>query len=117
MYTAKIIRHRHKHHHYINDDLKSVEEETHFKILFSHPDEMDEFENWCKQHKGEYEYDKENSCQKGTFPQLEIFKEEICWCDIMTYYLLHEANYVYHSSIHPYKGEVFTKEATPKHSY
>lgn len=81
MYTAKIIRHRHKRHHYINDDLKSVEEETHFKILFSHPDEMGEFEKWCKQHNGDYVYDKENSCQKGTFPQLEIFKEEICWCD------------------------------------
>ena len=54
MYTAKIIRHRHKYHHYLNEDLKSVEEETHFKIVFSHPDEMLAFEKWCKQNKGKY---------------------------------------------------------------
>lgn len=110
MYTAKIIRHRHKHLHYINDDLKSVKEEAQFKIIFSHPDEMRDFEKWCKQHKGEYNYNKENSCQEGKFPQLKIFKNEICWCDIMTYYVLHIANYSYHSSIHPYKGEVYIKE-------
>lgn len=110
MYTAKIIRHRHKHHHYVNDDLKSVKEETHFKIVFSHPDELIDFENWCIQQNGKYLYDKENSCQKGEFPQIEIFKEEICWCDIMTYYLLHKANYTYHSSIHPYKGEVYIRD-------
>ena len=34
MNTAKIIRHRHKIHHYLNDDIKSVEEDTHFKIVF-----------------------------------------------------------------------------------
>lgn len=111
MYTAKIIRHRHKHHHYVNDDLKSVTEETHFKIVFSHPDEMLDFEKWCKQNKGKYLYDKENSCQKGIFPEIKIFKKEICWCDIMTYYLLHIAGYKYHSSIHPYKGEVYTRDS------
>ena len=110
MYTAKIIRHRHKHHHYLNDDLKSVKEETHFKIVFSHPNEMREFEKWCKQNNGKYDYDKENSCQKGTFPEIEAFKNEICWCDIMTYYLLHISNYTYHSSIHPYKGEVYVRD-------
>jgi hypothetical protein len=35
MHTAKIIRHRHKYHHYLNDDLKEVKEETYFKIVFS----------------------------------------------------------------------------------
>ena len=110
MLIAKIIRHRHKHHHYVNDDLKSVAEEVHFKIVFSHPDEMNNFKKWCKQNKGSYEYDKENSCQKGKLPQLKIFKDEICWCDIMTYYLLHVVNYKYHSSIHPYRGEVYFKE-------
>lgn len=108
-YTAKIIRHRHKHHHYLNDDLKSVTEETHFKIVFSHPSEMDLFTEWCKQHDGEYDYDKPNSCQRGTLPQVETFREEICWCDLMTYYLV-ESGYRYHSSIHPYKGEVYVKE-------
>jgi hypothetical protein len=39
----------------------------------------------------------------------DLFKDEICWCDIMTYYLLHIAGYSYHSSIHPYKGEVYIK--------
>lgn len=114
MYTAKIIRHRHKHHHYVNDDLKSVKEETHFKIVFSHPDELLNFEKWCKQNKGTYLYDKENSCQKGKFPEIKIFTEDICWCDIMTYYLLHIANYTYHSSIHPYKGEVYCRDSELK---
>lgn len=111
MFIAKIIRHGHKFHHYLNDDLKSVIEETHFKIVFSHPDEMIAFEKWCKQNKGKYLYDKERSNQMGKFPKLKIFKNEICWCDIMTYYLLHVANYNYHSSLHPYKGEVYFKES------
>jgi len=84
MYTAKIIRHKHKYHHFLNEDLKSVTECTHFKIVFSHPDEMLAFEKWYKQNKGKYLYDKENSCQKGKLPEIKIFKKEICWCDIMT---------------------------------
>lgn len=110
MNTAKIIRHRHTHHHYMNELLKSVKEETYFKIIFSDPSELTEFEKWCVQHEGLYDYDKEESCQRGTLPKIEIFKEEICWCDIMTYYLLHVAAYKFHSTIHPYKGEVYTKE-------
>lgn len=109
MYVAKIIRHRHKYHHYLNDDLKEVKEETQFKIVFSHPDEMNLFKKWCKRNKGKYDYDKEHSKQLGKFPQLEIFEDEICWCDIMTYYLVHVAGYDFHSTIHPYKGEVYTK--------
>lgn len=110
MHTAKILRHRHKYNHYVNEDLKSVKEETHFKIIFSEPAELIAFEKWCEQHQGDYDYDKEESCQRGTLPKLEIFKEEICWCDIMTYYILHVAGYQFHSTIHPYKGEVYTKE-------
>ena len=110
MFVAKIIRHRHKMHHYLNDDLKEVVEETHFKIVFSHPAEMRKFEKWCIKHKGKYDYDKEASRQTGKFPKLNIFRDEICWCDIMTYYLLHEAGYRYHSSIHPYKGEVYVRK-------
>ena len=111
MYTAKIIRHRHKFHHYLNDDLKDVKEETHFKIVFSHPDEMDKFKAWIEKNKGEYNYNKEESKQEGKIPKKvdEMYEDEICWCDIMTYYLLHVAGYNYHSSIHPYKGEVYTK--------
>ncbi len=110
MHTAKIIRHRHKHHHYINDDLKEVKEITHFKILFSDPAELIRFEKWCVDNGGSYNYDKEHSCQKGKLPSLEIFKEEICWCDIMTYYLLHVEGYRFFSTIHPYKGEVYIRD-------
>ena len=110
MLTAKIIRHRHKYHHYLNDDLKSVKEETYFKIIFSEPAELSAFEEWCLGNGGLYDYDKDNSCQRGSLPKLEIFKEEICWCDIMGYYLLHVAGYQFYSTIHPYKGEVYTKE-------
>ena len=107
--TAKIIRHRHKYHHYLNDDLKSVKEETYFKIVFSAPVEFERFKKWCVENGGLYDYDKENSCQNGSLPKIEAFKDEICWCDIMPFYLLHIAGYEYHSSIHPYKGEVYIK--------
>jgi len=110
MTTAKIIRHRHKYHHYLNNDLKEVREDTHFKILFSDPAEMQKFRLWCLSNKGVYDYDKEQSCQKGKLPQLDNFPDEICWCDIMTYYLLHVAGYKFECNIHPYKGEVYTKE-------
>ena len=109
MKTAKIIRHRHKYHHYLNDDLKDVKEETHFKIIFSDPKELNDFCKWCEQNEGCYDYDKENSCQRGKLPKLELFKDEICWCDIMTYYILEIKKYEFHSTIHPYKGEVYIK--------
>ncbi|MDZ4822569.1 MAG: hypothetical protein SH856_03835 [Flavobacteriales bacterium] len=110
MDIAKIIRHRHKYHHFMNDDLKTVTEETHFKIVFSDPVEMAIFQKWCIKNKGKYDYDKVASCQKGKMPKLKLFKDEICWCDIMTYYLLHVSNYKYHSSLHPYKGEIYFRE-------
>jgi hypothetical protein len=110
MTTAKIIRHRHKFHHYINDDLKAVSEDVHFKIVFSDPAEMDLFEAWCIKNKGKYDYDKDENKQMGKTPKLKIFKgQEICYCDIMQYFLLHVAGYVFHSAIMPYKGEVYIK--------
>jgi hypothetical protein len=109
MHTAKIIRHRHKYEHFINDDLKKVREETHFKIVFSDPEELKKFMEWCKDSKGNYDYDKDHCRQLGKMPELSIFFENICWCDIMEYYLLHIAGYQYHSSIHPYKGEVYIR--------
>ncbi len=111
MYLAKIIRHRHKYHHYLNDDLKSIEEDTHFKIVFSIPSEMEKFKDWIEKNGGEYNYNKEDCKQEGKIPPAvdELYKDEICWCDIMTYYLLNVAGYIYHSSIHPYKGETYTK--------
>ena len=110
MHTAKIIRHRHKVYHYLNDDLKSAEEETHFKIVFSHPEETERFKEWCTQYGGEYDYDKEKHRQNGKLPRVAGYEEEICWCDIMQYYLLHVAGYQYHSALSPYKGEVYIKE-------
>ena len=65
MTTAKIIRHRHKHLHYMNDDLKEVKEITYFKIVFSDPIEFERWKKWCTDNGGEYDYDKENSCQRG----------------------------------------------------
>jgi hypothetical protein len=113
MNTAKIIRHRHKIHHFLNEDLKSVKEETFFKIVFSEPSEMDLFKDWIERNGGVYDYNKEESRQQGRIPKEvdKLFQDEICWCDIMTYYLLHVAGYSYHSSIHPYKGEVYIKNA------
>lgn len=109
MIVAKIMRHRHKYHHYLNDDLKSVKEETFFKIVFSDPGEMEKFKDWCEQNGGNYDYDKENSCQRGSLPKLEIFKDEVCWCDLMAYYLTKVAGYNFDSAISPYKGEIYIK--------
>ncbi|CAN5304548.1 hypothetical protein BH09BAC2_BH09BAC2_04940 [soil metagenome] len=111
MWVAKIIRHRHKDHHYLNDDLKSVSEDTHFKIAFSSPSEMDKFKKWISDNGGDYNYNKEESRQEGKMPKAvdNLFVDEICWFDIMTYYLIHIAGYNFHSTIHPYKGEVYLK--------
>ncbi len=109
MHTAKIIRHRHKWEHFTNDDLKSVKEEIHYKIIFSDPAEMDLFKRWCRKYKGIYDFSKAYSYEKGKLPQVKFFSEKPCWCDIMTYYLLHVADYSFHSNIEPYKGEVYIK--------
>lgn len=71
---------------------------------------MDLWKEWCVKHEGEYDYDKENSCQAGKMPKVPRFHDEICWCDIMTYYLMHVADYKFFATIHPYKGEVYTRQ-------
>lgn len=109
MHTAKIIRHRHKWQHFTNDDLKSVKEEVHYKIIFSDPAEMDLFKWWCKKYKGNYDFSKEYGYENGKLPKVKLFKDKACWCDLMTYYLLHVANYNFHSTLEPYKGEVYVK--------
>lgn len=108
MHTAKIIRHRHAYHHFINDHLVDVKDVVYYKIIFSDPAEMEAFEKWCEDNGGKYLYDKDNSCQAGEMPKLDIFKgDDICWCDLMTYYLCHVTGYSFYSTIHPYKGEVY----------
>jgi len=94
----------------MNDDLKDVREETHFKITFSDPAELKKFTDWCLEHGGIYDYDKEKSCQNGKQPNLEIFQDEICWCDIIAYYLSHVANYRFHDTVSPYKGEIYIRD-------
>lgn len=94
----------------MNDDLKDVKEETHFKIVFSDPEEFEAWRRWCIKNGGEYDYDKDQSCQRGSLPKIKAFQDEVCWCDIMTFYLVHLAGYRFHSTIHPYKGEVYVKE-------
>lgn len=110
MRTAKIIRHRHKMHHYINDDLKSVSEDVQFKIVFSSPDDMKSFLAFVKSNGGLYDYDKSSSRQNGKMPKIPALDEVMssyCWCDIMSYYLLHVADFEFHSTIEPYKGEIY----------
>lgn len=111
MTTAKIIRHRHKFYHYINDDLKAISEDVHFKIIFSDPEELDKFEKWCVKNKGKYDYDKNENKQNGKIPKLKVFQgKDVCFCDIMQYFLLHVAGYSFHSALEPYKGEVYLKQ-------
>ncbi len=107
------MRHRHKTHHYINDDLKEVIEDTQFKLIISLPSEMDKWKQWVKDRGGEYKYNKELSKQEGELPDVkDIFgDEEFCWCDTMTYWLLHVAGYRLDMLItNPYKGEVYRKD-------
>jgi hypothetical protein len=111
MRTAKIMRHRWKHYSEMNGDLKEVREETFFKIVFSNPHDMTAWENWIKERGGEYKYNKELSRQEGTLPDVkDLFgDEDICWCDVMTYYIMHVIHFDFTDLIQPYKGEVYTK--------
>jgi hypothetical protein len=107
---AKIIRHRHKYHHYINDDLKAISEDVHFKIIFSDPAEETAFEQWCIKNKGKYKYNKDESKQEGKMPKLKELKSvDACWCDVMGFYLTKIAGYSFHSALQPYRGEVYIK--------
>lgn len=113
MSVAKIIRHRHKFHHYINDDLKDVSEDVQFKIVFSNPKEMHRFRAYIQSNGGDYRYNKEISKQEGEFPEKlkDLMGEniDVCWCDVMSHYLLHVAGYYFQEHISPYKGEVYVK--------
>ncbi len=116
MYTAKIIRHRHSIHTFINDHLVDKEDDIHWKIIFSHPDEYERFKAWVKENDGEYKYNKDDNKNKGELPgKIELLfgieaTEDICWCDVMQYFLLHVADYKFHSTLNPYKGEFYVRE-------
>lgn len=118
MIIAKIIRHRHIWEHSINGTIKDVAEKVEFKIVFSDPAFYDAFERWVEENNGSYKYNKETNEVEGELPELSIFepyKEGLCWCDIMQYYLLHVARFAFHSALSPYTGEIYTrKEAEPK---
>lgn len=113
MKVAKVIRHRHRWEYSINDVVKSIEERDDFKIVFSDPGELRMFETWCKQNDGEWAYNKTENKMEGKLPTMKIFEqqENLCWCDIFQYYLLHIAGYGFHSVLNPYKGEVYVKNA------
>ena len=65
---------------------------------------------WVKDNKGEYNWDKEENEQKGTLPVLKKFEgQDICWCDIFTYYLLHLEQWNFYATLSPYKGEIYIK--------
>ncbi len=68
-----------------------------FKIVFSDPLGMEILKKWCVQHEGVYDY------------KSEISKDEICLCDIMTYYLLHFAGYDFYSPFIFIKEEYILK--------
>lgn len=116
MIIAKIIRHRHRWEHSINGSVKEIEEKNEFKIVFSHPGELRAFEHWCKTNNGEYVYNKEENKNEGKLPELVSFKEDkdLCWCDIMQYYLLHVAGYFFDSALSPYTGEIYHKTEPSK---
>ncbi len=108
--TAKIIRHRHKWVHTLNDDLKGVEEAIYFKIVFSNPQDFDNFCQWVKDNEGEYNFDKDTNTSNGALPTIKEFGDKKnCWCDIMTWYLLEIEKYTFHSVLSPYKGEIYIK--------
>lgn len=110
MKTAKIIRHRHRFEHYINDNLTAAENEVHYKIVFSDPDEFDRFCAWIKDNSGEYKFDKETNRQDGKLPELKIFEgKNPCWCDVCSFYLLELVGYAFHSTTSPYNGEIYHK--------
>lgn len=111
MTTATLIRHRHQTQYILNDRIDKIEHEDHFKVVFSHPEMMNEFQQWCIDNGGKYDYNRRTNKQEGELPEKvkELFSEDVGWCDLIEYFLLHVAQFQYHSSIHPFKGKVFTK--------
>lgn len=112
MKVAKIIRHRHRIELYMNDTLTGVEEEIHFKILFSTIDEKKAFEKWVRDKGGEYEWDGNNNkvAEKSKIPEIEGYDSNSnCWCSVGQHYLLNVAGYIFHSTLTPFKGEIYIK--------
>lgn len=111
MNTAKIVRIRHREERYKNDELTQIDIEDEFKIVFSHPDEMKVFKEWVVTQGGKYDFDKKSGHHMGEIPPMKDFfgDEDFCWCDIMTYALVHVMGYSFHSALFPYKGEVYVK--------
>lgn len=112
MKTAKIIRHRHKIVHSINDDVKSVYTEDFYKILFSHEEEMQMFLEFVEDNGGKYKWDKETNktTEDSKVPDKGVFEGcNSCMCDVFSMFVSHfgwEMNFI--SS--PYKFEVWIKE-------
>lgn len=114
MKTAKIIRHRHKIVHYVNDEIQSngIFLEEHFKIIFSHQSEEDDFQRWIKVNNGFYKWDKDTKkmSEESKLPDLDVFKDKgDCFCDVASHYFLVVAGYSFHSALSPYKGEIYVK--------
>lgn len=111
MYMAKIYQKRHERHHFVNKTLVDVEEEIHYKIIFSHPEEMEKYEKQVKKDGGLYQFNKDTSIQEGKLPRMKGMKKgTYCWCDYTTYYLLYHAGYDFQESTSPYKCEIFIKK-------
>lgn len=114
MFTAKLIRHRWEYQQILNGRVNYIEHEDHFKVVFSHPEEYNLFNKWCYENGGSYDWDRAKNKQVGDLPTKakELFFEDVGWCDLITYYLLHVAGYSFHSVIADvaFKGEVYTKE-------
>lgn len=111
MTTAKIVRIRHRTEKFKNDERVDIDIQDEFKIVFSNPSEMKLFKDWIEKEGGKYDFDKETGFQLGEMPKPKIFEgEDICWCDLMSYYLLHVQGYKFHSAILPYKGEIYYRD-------
>lgn len=102
---AKIYQKRHQHT--VNGVV--VNDVIHYKIIFSEPSEMKAFEKQVKLDGGRYNFDKDQSIQKGKLPKMSGMKEgDYCWCDYTTNYLLN-AGYEFKESTNPYKCEIYLK--------
>lgn len=110
MKIAKLIRHRHRFDYYLNDTLRGVEEDVHFKILFSDLEEKKKFDEWLKEFNGYYKWDKEENkvTEDSKLPALEGYDpNELCWCEVAQFFLLNIADYELQFISSPYKMEVY----------
>jgi hypothetical protein len=103
--VAKIIRHRHINTYTINDRTINVSSEDHYKLTFSDSSEHKKWSEWLATLEADYSWSKAENVSIGRLP-----KDFECWCDVMSYFLLHVHGYKFHSVITPYKGEIFVKD-------